>query len=70
MYCVKCSGSIVVKNGYARGKQQRYKCKSCKYNFVEIDGRGRPNDVSKRAPAVILYTMSKATLNYVTSILI
>ncbi|MDR2794554.1 MAG: hypothetical protein LBB12_02125, partial [Holosporaceae bacterium] len=55
--CVKCSSELIVKNGYVKGKQ-RYKCKSCNYNFVEIDGRSRPHDASKRALAVILYTMS------------
>jgi len=63
MHCRKCSGGLVIKNGCIRGKQ-RYKCKACRYIFVEIDGRSRPNDAPKRALAVILYAMSKATFNF------
>jgi transposase-like protein len=63
MHCRKCLSDLVVRNGCVRGKQ-RYRCNTCNYNFVEIDGRGRPNDAPKRALAVILYTMSKATFNF------
>lgn len=31
--CPKCKSVNIVKNGIVRGKQ-RYKCKSCNYNFV------------------------------------
>jgi transposase-like protein len=36
--CKNCNSKIVVKNGVIRGKQ-RYKCKTCGYNFVVGDGR-------------------------------
>lgn len=51
MHCRKCLSEIVVRKWRVRGKQ-RYRCKSCRYNFVEIDGRIRANDALKRALAV------------------
>jgi len=68
MHCRKCLSEFVVRNGCVRSKQ-RYRCNSCKYNFVEIDGRSRPNDAPKRALAVILYAMSKATFNFLGKLL-
>jgi transposase-like protein len=62
MCCKKCGGSLVVKNGIVRGKQ-RYLCKSCKYNFVEGDGRKGKYEVQK-VFAVFLYTMNKASFNF------
>ena len=36
--CKKCGSSEYVKNGYVLGVQ-RYKCKSCGYNYIEGDKR-------------------------------
>ena len=63
MDCKKCKKSRVVKNGFVRGKQ-RYRCKECLYNFVEGDDRVRQENVVKRAFAIILYSMSKGTFNF------
>ena len=52
--CPKCSFSNVVKNGYSRGKQ-RYRCKSCGFQYTRSTPRGRP--ASEKATAVLLYTL-------------
>ena len=52
--CPKCSYSEVVKNGKHLGKQ-RYKCKSCRFQFTRTVARGRP--ASDKATAVLLYTL-------------
>ena len=63
MQCKKCGSEKTIKNGKVRGKQ-RFLCQECKYNFTEIDMRTRPQDVEKRALAVLLYTMCKASYNF------
>ena len=52
--CPKCGFSKVVKNGFSRGKQ-RYKCKSCGFQYTRSTPRGRP--ASEKATAVLLYTL-------------
>ena len=63
MNCKKCAKNQVVKNGFVRGKQ-RYRCKECLYNFVEGDERVKQENTVKRALAIILYSMSKGTFNF------
>ena len=58
--CKQCQSSIVTKNGFVRSKQ-RYRCKMCGYNFVEGDERTNPQTTIKRAFAVILYSLAKAS---------
>lgn len=53
MECKVCKSSKVVNNGKVRNKQ-RYKCKSCQFNFVEVDGRKGKN-VDKQKMALHLY---------------
>ena len=52
--CPKCSCTVVVKNGKHLGKQ-RYRCKSCGFQFTRTTARGRP--ASEKATAVLLYTL-------------
>lgn len=63
MICKKCSSESIVKNGIVRC-QQRYRCKECKLNFVEGDKRVKQTTSIKKALSVILYTMSKASFNF------
>ena len=63
MNCKRCNSELVTKNGKAREKQ-RFLCKECGYNFIEGDLRTRPQDSAKRALAIILYTMCKASFNF------
>lgn len=63
MVCKKCLSESVVKNGIVRG-QQRYKCKECNLNFVEGDKRVKQSTLIKKALSIILYTMSKASFNF------
>ena len=56
--CKNCHSSEVTKNGFVRSKQ-RYRCKTCGYNFVEGDERTNPQTTIKRAFAVILYSLAK-----------
>ncbi len=58
--CKNCHSSEVTKNGFVRSKQ-RYRCKTCGYNFVEGDERTNPQTTIKRAFAVILYSLAKAS---------
>ena len=52
MHCPRCKRENAVKNGKARG-HQRYKCKSCGFQFTRLTSRGRPP--WQRALAVFLY---------------
>ena len=52
--CKNCHSSEVTKNGFVRSKQ-RYRCKTCGYNFVD------PQTTIKRTFAVILYSLAKAS---------
>jgi transposase len=60
--CKRCHSENVVKNGEARG-QQRYRCKDCRYNFIVGDRRVNDSLVAKKALAVILYSLSKASFS-------
>jgi len=51
---------LIVRNGKVRGKQ-RYKCKDCGLNFVDGDQRVKGSVVIKKALAVILYSLGKAS---------
>ena len=52
--CPKCRCSEVTKNGKHLGRQ-RYRCKSCAFQFTRIIARGQP--ASEKATAVLLYTL-------------
>ena len=41
MHCPRCKRQDAVKNGKAR-ERQRYKCKSCGFQFTRLTSRGRP----------------------------
>ena len=58
--CKKCKSEHVTRNGKVRGKQ-RYKCKDCGLNFVDGDQRVKGSVVIKKALAVILYSLGKAS---------
>src|SRR5919106_4848479 len=60
--CKRCGCEQSVKNGKVRGKA-RYKCKKWGLNFVEGDGRVNESLVVKKALAVILYALGKASFN-------
>lgn len=60
--CKRCQSEDVVKNGEVRGKQ-RYRCKLCAYNFIEGDRRINESLVVKKALAVILYALGKASFS-------
>lgn len=63
--CKKRKSEKTVFNGKVRGKQ-RYLCKDCKYNFVRKDLRNRNSEeeIAKRSLAVLLYSMCKASYNF------
>ena len=60
--CKKCKSESVLKNGFVR-KHQRYRCNSCGYNFIEGDARINPTLPAKKAMAVILHNLGKASFN-------
>lgn len=65
--CKKCQGQELVKNGHIRG-QQRYKCKSCRCSFIVGDKRVKPEAAAKRALAVILYSLGKASYGFIAKL--
>lgn len=67
MNCKNCSSTKIIKNGLVREKQ-RYKCKECRYNFVEGDGRIQHETSIKRTFAVILYSIGKASYGFIAKL--
>jgi transposase len=61
--CKRCQSRHFIKNGTARGKA-RYKCKDCSYNFIQGDERIKEDLVIKKALAVILYSLGKASFGF------
>ena len=60
--CKRCQAVSVVKNGFVRN-HQRYRCSNCGYNFIEGDARVNPSLPAKKALAIILYSLGKASFN-------
>lgn len=52
MFCPKCHNAHSFKNGYHHGKQ-RYKCKSCGFQYTQTRPRGKP--IETKCLAVLLY---------------
>ena len=67
MECKNCFANASIKNGKVRGKQ-RFQCKMCGYNFVEGDSRIRQATLIKRAFAVILYALGKASYGFIAKL--
>lgn len=67
MLCKNCGNDHVHKNGKVRF-QQRYKCKECGFNFVEGDKRSKPLTAIKRAFAIILYSLGKASYGFIAKL--
>ena len=58
--CKHCGSTDSVKHGQARGKQ-RYRCRRCGRHFVEGDGRVKESLAVKKALAIVLYSLAKAS---------
>ena len=65
--CKNCEEKQIVKNGIVR-QQQRYRCKSCGYNFVLGDKRIKLDTAVKRAFAVILYALGKSSYGFIAKL--
>src|SRR5262245_5278497 len=61
--CKNCRDTQTVKNGFVRGKQ-RYKCRACGYNFVLGDAHQSHTREIKKALAIILYSLGKASFGF------
>jgi len=66
--CKKCNSPAIVKNGFVRYKQ-RYKCKECKYNFVEKDERIISDMEKKKALSILLYSQGKGSFRFIAKLL-
>jgi transposase len=66
--CKKCGSVDATKNGVVAGKQ-RYKCKSCGYNFREGDCRTNETVEAKKALCILLYAMAKGSYRMLGRIL-
>lgn len=53
MKCSKCSSILYTRNGLINGLQ-RYKCKSCNYNFT-VEKKSSAVEPTKKRTALILY---------------
>ena len=62
--CLKCGSKEAVKAGKARGKQ-RYKCKSCSYQYTRTTPKGRP--FKDKVLAVVLF-LSGISMNATATI--
>jgi transposase len=58
--CKNCGSEKTVKSGQLRGKQ-RYKCKQCKYFFVEGDQRTNKKIAALKALCVLFYAIGKGS---------
>jgi len=59
---LRCKGWRGRANREGRGRHQpRYKCKACGYNFVQGAERVKESTTVKKALAVILYALGKAS---------
>jgi len=58
--CKNCKSVNTSKNGIVR-KKQRYKCKSCGYNFVIGNAHTSPQKQAKKAMIVLLYARGKGS---------
>ena len=66
--CKKCASQEVSKNGFVRRKQ-RYLCKTCgDHKFVSGDARANPETTIKRAFAVILDSLVKASYQFIAKL--
>jgi len=66
--CKQCGAASMVKNGVVAGKQ-RYRCKSCGYNFREGDNRTNSIVAAKKALCVLLYIMAKGSFRVMGRVL-
>ncbi len=64
--CKNCGSHKYIKNGKVRSKQ-RFKCKSCGYNFVLGDEREKVSPEGK-ALAVLLYSTSKSSYGFISKL--
>ena len=60
--CKNCNKNTIIKNGMVRNKQ-RFKCKSCGYNFVVGDERTNEKIIALKALVVLLYSLAKGSYN-------
>jgi len=67
MVCKKCFSASCVKNGRVRAIQ-RYRCRSCGYNFVAGDKRQKVSPEGK-ALAILLYGRGKASYGFIAKLL-
>jgi transposase len=68
MSCKRCGHIKSVKNGKVRGLA-RFRCKNCGYNFIEGDRRLKDSVVVKKALAVLLYSLGRASFGMLGKIL-
>jgi transposase len=55
--CPKCQQEKVVKNGFVK-ENQRWKCKSCKYEFTRLTPKGKPATMKAMALTLSISGMS------------
>ena len=66
LVCKKCSSDHFVKNGYVQSRQ-RYRCRSCGYNFTDTAPRGvHP---ALRSLALVLYGLGGVSMNKIAKML-
>jgi transposase-like protein len=66
--CKKCGSEQAVKNGVVGGRQ-RYRCKECRCNYREGDGRTNDKIAAKKALCILLYALAKGSFRMLGKIL-
>jgi transposase-like protein len=65
--CKKCGSEQAVKNGVGGG--QRYRCKECRCNYREGDGRTNDKIAAKKVLCILLYALAKGSFRRLGKIL-
>ena len=63
--CKSCGCEDVIKNGIVRG-HQRYRCRSCRYNFTQTPKPGVPSAL--KSLALVLYGLCGVSMNKIGKI--
>ena len=64
--CKSCGCKDVIKNGIVRG-HQRYRCRGCRYNFIQTPRHGVPSAI--KSLRLVLYGLCGVSMNKIGKIL-
>ncbi len=65
--CIKCGSNIIIKNGKVFG-WQRYKCKSCGYQFTKTSPAGKPVQIKLITHELFMAGLSMREIAYIVGV--